>query len=386
MHLPSSYRYFDYAAGWPVRHEALEAYVSAAREVGNPGSVHRPGQIALAALDNARESLADTLGVNPHDLVFVSSATEANNLAITGTVEAFKKSNPGVMPKVIISALEHDAMRVPAERMRDAGTIELVVIPATSEDGLDLASLEGFLDERTALVSVMQVSNELGTVLPLYMVARKVRAFRGDGVWPRLHSDAAQAIAYVEDRATDLGCDLVTYASHKVGGVAGAAVLVARDREYLEPQVVGGGQERGKRAGTEDVPAIVSFALAAKLARVERNAEFARITNLRELFLRELKKLAPEIEENLAGAGEVSPHIVSVYVPHGHAQETVTRLDLAGFAIAAGPACSARSLEPSRVILNLGYGKDRAERTVRVSFGSGTDEEGVRALAIALAG
>lgn len=387
MHLPSSYRYFDYAAGWPVRPEALEAYVAAAREVGNPGSVHRAGQLALERLDVARDELAGVLGVAAHDLVFTASATEANNLAIAGTVEAFRTLHPGVLPRVVISSLEHDAVRVPVERLASLGLAEASVIPVTHEGGFDFAALEEALDERAALVSVMHVSNELGGVLPLYEIARKVRAARGGGAWPRLHSDAVQALPYVADLAPALGADLATYAAHKVGGVAGAAVLVARGgRELLVPQVRGGGQERGVRSGTEDVPAIVAFARSAAMARAESAAEAGRLRALREVLLSQLAKLAPEVQENLSGLREQSPHIVSLHVPHGHAQETVARMDLSGFAIAAGPACSARSVEASRAVQALGYGRQRAEQTVRVSFGSQTSADDVRALATFLAG
>ena len=370
----------------PVREEALAAYLGQVREVGNPGSVHRAGQLALAALDIARDELAKALRVDAHDLVMTATATEANNLAICGTVAAFRAAHPGVMPRVVISALEHDAVRVPAERLQEEGLAEVVVLPATPEGSVDVAALLALLDERTALVSVMHVSNELGSELPLYMIAREVRAFRGDCAWPRLHSDAAQALAYADDLAPTLGADLATYAAHKIGGVMGAACLVAKDRSLLHSQVSGGGQERGMRAGTEDVAAVASFARAATLVRHEQPAERERLVRLRALLLEDLARLAPEIVHNVDAAVPASPHILSLHVPHGHAQQTVTRLDLAGFAVAAGPACSTRSLEASRAVLAMGYPKKRAEETVRVSFGPDTDEKAVRALAIALAG
>jgi cysteine desulfurase len=387
MHLPSSYCYFDYAAGWPARPEALEAYAETARDFGNPGSVHRAGQAALARLDAARDKLAADLGVGPHDLIFTASATEANNLAVRGTVEAFRREHPDLLPKVLISAVEHDAVRVPAEQLAKDGLAELATIPVTAEAGFDLETLASSLDERVALVSIMQVSNELGCALPIYEAGRAVRSFRGEGTWPRLHVDAVQALAYVGDLAMEVGADLATYAGHKVGGVAGIGVLAVRGgRELLSPQLLGGGQERGLRAGTEDVPAAVAFAEAVSRARRAQPAEQERIRHLREVLLKELSERAPEVKENVVATRETAPHIVSLHVPHGHAQETLARLDLAGFAVAAGPACSARSLEPSRVVQAVGYDRKRAEQTVRVSFGPGTTIEDVRALAAALAG
>lgn len=381
MRLPSSYRYFDHAAGWPVRAEALAAYVTAARAYGNPGSVHRAGQRALAALDAARAELAAAFGCEPREVVLTATATEADNLAVAGTVAAFRRLHPNVLPRVAISALEHDAVRAPAEALAAEGRIELVTIPVDAGKGLDLKAVEAVLDSRTALVSVMHVSNDLGTLLPVARVGRLVRDFREDGVWPRFHVDAAQALAYVEERAAD-HADLVTCSGYKIGGVAGAAALVARGVDLLDAQVLGGGQERGRRSGTEDVPAAVSFATAATLARASVREEARRISSLRTLFLRELAARAPRVEENAMDL-EAAPHVASLWVPGAHAQETLARLDLLGFAIGAGPACSARSLEPSRALLALGYPAERARESVRVSFGPDSDEEGARALAAA---
>lgn len=379
MRLPSNYHYFDYAAGWPVREEALAAYVSAAREYGNPGSVHQAGQRALASLDAARDSLAQSFGCAPKDVVLTASATEANNLAVLGTIKAFKRLHPGVLPRVVISAIEHDSVREPAERMAAGNAIELVVLPVDKEKGVDLGALEVALDSRTTLVSVMHVNNETGTVLPIARISRLIADYRDGGEWPRLHVDAAQALAYVEELAT-AHADLVTYSGYKVGSVAGVAALVVKNRDLLDATIVGGGQEKGMRAGTEDVAAAVSFAKAVSLARASVGAEVKRMGALNNLFVKELAQAAPRVEEN-AAALEGAPHIVSLWIPDVHAQETVTRLDLADFGIGAGPACSARSLEPSKVLQSLGYDKQRAIETVRVSFGPGSTEESVKTLA-----
>lgn len=378
MRLPSSYRYFDHAAGWPVREEALTAFVAAARAYGNPGSVHRAGQRALALLDAARADLAKALACDAGEIVLAGTATEANNLAIQGTVAAFRKAYPDVTPRVIISALEHDSVRVPCERLAGSGEIELAVMPVDREKGMDLKELEASVTQETALLSVMQVSNETGTLLPVSRIARMLASHRDGHAWPKLHVDASQALAYVPELATSYA-DLVTYSGYKVGGVAGSACLVVKDRKAMEPVIAGGGQEKGLRSGTEDVAAAASFAKAATLAREACESEAKRIEKLRKLFLKELAEKAPRIEENVPEL-EHAPHVVSLWVPGTHAQETLARLDLAGFAIGAGSACSARSLEPSRALLALGYGKERAEESVRVSFGPDTDEGGIREL------
>ena len=383
MRLPSNYHYFDYAAGWPVREESLAAYVSAAREYGNPGSVHQAGQRALASLDAARDSLAQSFGCTSKDVVLTATATEANNLAVLGTIKAFKRTHPGVLPRVVISTLEHDSVREPAERMAAGNAIELVVLPVDREKGVDLNALEVVLDSRTALVSVMHVNNEMGTLLPIARISRLINDYRDGGEWPRFHVDAAQALAYVDELATT-HADLVTYSGYKVGSVAGVASLVVKNRDLLDATIVGGGQEKGMRAGTEDVAAAVSFAKAATLVRASVGAEVKRINTLKNLFIKELAQVAPRVEENGA-ALESAPHIVSLWVPETHAQETLARLDLAGFGIGAGPACSTRSLDSSRVIGSL-YNKERATETVRVSFGPGCTEESAMALALELKG
>lgn len=383
MRLPSSYRYFDHAAGWPVREEALTAYVAAARAFGNPGSVHRAGQRALALLDEARAELARAVESAPDEVVFTATATEADNLAVLGTVKAWKRLHPGRKPKVVISALEHDAVRVPAERLAEAGAIELVVLPVDAGRGLDLKELEAHLGDATALVSVMQVSNETGTLLPVARIARLIADYRDGGHWPRFHVDAAQALAYVPELAT-AHADLITYSGYKVGGTAGSACLVVKDADLLDATVVGGGQERGLRAGTEDVAAAAAFARAATLAREACVAEASRMARLRTLLIKELAVAVPHAEENAPDLA-AAPHIASVWIPGAHAQQTLAKLDLAGFAVGAGPACSARSLEPSRALQALGYPRARAEESVRISCGPDTDEDGVRALARALA-
>lgn len=379
MRLPSNYRYFDHAAGSPVREEALTAFVTAARAYGNPGSVHLAGQRALGILDASRAELATALGCTADEIVFTGSATEANNLAVLGTMKAYKRTHAGAKPRVIISSLEHDSVRVPAERLAEAGAIELVTINVDAEKGLDIKELEALINDQTALVSVMQVSNETGTLLPIAKIARMIASHRDDHMWPRFHVDAAQALAYVPELATE-HADLVTYSGYKVGGVAGAACLVVKNRGILDATIVGGGQEKGMRSGTEDVAAIASLARAATLARNTCAEEAKRIERLRTAFLRELAATSPRIVENVAEL-EHAPHIVSLWIPGMHAQQTVTGLDMKGFAIGAGSACSARSLEPSKALLAFGYGKTRAEESARVSFGADTDEKGIMELA-----
>lgn len=384
MRLPSSYRYFDHAAGWPVREEALTAYVAAARACGNPGSVHRAGQRSLGLLDAARADLAASFGCEADQVTLVSSATEANNLSIEGTVRAWRSQHAGIVPRVIVSSLEHDSVRVPAARMADAGEIELVTIGVDQLKGLDIKELESLLTQRTALVSIMHVSNETGVTLPIARTGRMIAQHRDGAPWPRFHVDAAQAPAFVEELATE-HADLVTYSGYKLGAVAGCAALVIKDASLIRGMIVGGGQERGLRSGTEDVAAASSFARAASRARSEVARQAARLEGLRTLFVAELARVAPGIEENVPELAR-APHIVSLWVPGVHAQQTLARLDLAGFAIGAGSACSARSLEPSKALLALGYGKERAQESVRVSLGSEHDDADVIALAEAFRG
>lgn len=440
-------RYLDYAAATPVDRRvfrAMRPYFGVT--FGNPGSLHRAGSHALEALDRARETLAKAAGADFREVIFTASATEANNLALRGVVRAARhisretdrlfapaaksgldsrrvhssggraerasetfRSKQAVpphevnilKPKIIISAVEHDSVLETARDMERAGEIELVVIPVDKRGVVDVTKLEQELDERTALVSVMYVNNEIGTVQPIAEISKMVRKFRDkkssgrseQGNWasdhyPLLHSDCAQAFLYYPCRMAELGVDLMTLSSQKIYGPKGAGALVG-SLSALSPVLTGGGQEFGFRAGTENVPAVVGFAAAAAFAEKERVGNVRNASRARDAFVKKLKSEVPGVEENGKGglpAGRQAPHIANLIFPEGvSSEDLIVLFDREGIAASPGAACSARALTLSHVLRAIGVPDERIARSIRFSFGRGVTPAAARTVARAVA-
>lgn len=403
-------RYLDYAAATPVDQRVLRAmrpYFS--KDFGNPGSLHRAGAEALKALDNARETLARVTGAEFRDVVFTASATEANNLALRGIVRGFRLQALGISksstkkkslaPRIIVSAVEHDSVLETARDMERAGEIELVIIPVDAHGVVDLKKMEAALHERTVLVSVMYVNNEIGTVEPLAEIFNLIKRFREkrNSPYPLFHTDAAQAFLYYPCNGKELGADLMTLSSQKIYGPKGVGTLILGSRrqalgvsntknDFLEPNaynlkpiLTGGGQEFGLRAGTENVPAIVGFAAAAALAEKERARNVKHASRVRSLFIQELKRAVPGIETNAEGE---APHIANLAFPEGVSSEDLLVLfDREGIAASPGAACSARALALSHVLRAIKMPNKRITRSIRFSFGRGITEGDARTAA-----
>jgi cysteine desulfurase len=364
--------YLDYAASTPADKEvvkAMEPYFG--EKYGNPGSLHSFGQEALAAIDSARETIARSIGADFHNIVFTSSATEANNLALWGTILSARRSVKG-LSKIIISGIEHDSVLKTAREMEHAGEIELTILPVGRNGTVDTKTLVSALDARTVLVSVIYASNEIGTIEPIRSIAEAISDFRGGKQYPLFHTDAAQAFQFLDCDVNRLGVDLMTVSAHKIYGPKGIGMLYVRKSELLSPIVIGGGQEFGLRSGTENVPAIVGFGKAVELAVAERGKGTERLRGLRNLFWSGIKGMCPGADEN--GGGEKLPNILNVYFPHRAAPDLLVKFDLAGIAVSSGSACSARSSKPSHVLRALGYDDERATESVRFSFGKPTTQ------------
>lgn len=372
--------YLDYAATTPVDpavFNAMKPYFAA--KFGNPGSLHLVGQEAIAALDKSRETIARSIGAGFREVVFTSSATEANNLALRGVWQKGAKYEAGSAPRIIISAIEHESIRETAESLKREGA-EVVYIPVDRNGVIDLEKLEASLNKQTVLVSVMYANNEIGSVQPIAEIGKMIRRFReardarGKNKFPLFHTDAAQAFQFLDCNVETLGVDLMTISSHKIYGPKGAGLIYVRNNSTnassdLTPQLSGGGQEHGLRSGTENVPAIVGFAKSVELADAARKKEVRRIAALRSDLWRGIKKAHPKAEMN----GVVGlPNILNVYFPGHAAQDMLTMLDLNGLAVSSGSACRSRAMESSYVIEALGYSKDRARSSIRFSLGRPT--------------
>jgi cysteine desulfurase len=388
--------YLDYAASTPVRGEVLKAMLPYFSEkYGNPGSLHSFGQEAMGAVDGAREALARSLGAEFREIVFTGSATEANNLVLRGAVGA-ARLDKFLKPKVIVSAIEHESVLDTAHELERDG-VEVVVLPVDRKGIVDLKKLEEELDERTILVSVMYVNNEIGTIEPIKKISDIVKGFRErkaspnalakaktwasprrqpeqeySANYPLLHTDAAQAFMYLDCDVGKLGVDLMTLSGQKVYGPKGIGALYVnskleiRNFKFLSPQVTGGGQEFNLRSGTENVSSIAGFGCAAELAAVSRRRNAKYVEGAKDYFWKKLKAVYKRAEIN----GSVgAPHIVNVYFPSEYTGDFLVRLDQVGIAASAGSACSARSFTPSHVLGALGFPEERVRGSVRFSFG-----------------
>lgn len=359
--------YLDHNSTTPIRPEVRAALIATLDELGgNPSSVHTSGRRARHLLDEARERAAAALGVHEDELVFTSGGTEANNLAVLGALNA---AGPGA--KLVTTAIEHSSVLEPAQALASAGRpVDFVGVDRRGL--LDPAEVaERATDAR--LVSVIAANNEIGTLAPLAQLART----HGRG-W-LLHTDAVQALGRIELRLAEWGIDLASFSMHKLGGPVGVGVLFRRKGVELAPLVRGGGQENGVRPGTENVAGIVASALAIELAVREREALATRLEALSHGLWRELHAALPKLQLVGPALGEAGrlPGTLNVLAPHVDGKVLVTRLDLAGLEVSAGSACASGSLEPSHVLLALGFARDEARAALRLSFGRSNTLEDV---------
>jgi cysteine desulfurase len=354
--------YLDHAASTPMRPEAVAAMLPYLSEVSaNPSGTHAASRAAKAALEGAREQVAAVLGAQPAEVVFTASGSEADNLAVKGAAWARRTSGPD---GVVTSGIEHKAVLAAVHRLAAEGFREAVV-GATPGGIVDLDALGAALDERTAVVSVMLVNNEVGTVQPLAEVAALVRERAPLAV---LHTDAVQAPQWVDVGAAAAGADLIAISGHKFGGPKGVGALVVRGGVPLVPLVEGGGHEWGVRAGTQNVAGIVALAAALGATHVQRAEECARIGALRDRLEAALRAAIPSLVVNGDPAHRVAGAL-HVTIPGVEAEALLVALDVAGVYAASGSACSSGAIDPSHVLLAMGMPRERALSSVRFSLG-----------------
>jgi cysteine desulfurase len=367
--------YADHAATTPVRDEVLAAMLPHFTSGGfNASSLHAEGRAARAALDAARRSVAQSLGARPRDIVFTGGGSESDNLALIGAARA--SAGPR---RIVTSAIEHAAIRSAAEMLRGEG-FESVVLGVDAQGRVDPRDFAAAVEAGAAVASIMLANNEIGTLQP---IAELTALARARGV--TFHTDAVQAPGRVPIDVASLGVDLLTISAHKFYGPKGVGALYVRPGTALSPVVVGGGQEAGLRAGTENVAGIVGLARALELAVLERPLEAERLRRLRDTFEAGAIARISGCEAHGARA-ERLPNVSSLAFPGVDAAALLVRLDLEGFAVSTGSACAAGSTEPSHVIAALGKAPWAARGTVRFSFGKLTSEQDVERLAKMLPG
>jgi cysteine desulfurase len=360
--------YLDHASTAPLRPEARVALVEALSLVGDPGRVHEEGRIVRAVVESAREQVAALLGVRPRQVVFTSGGTEAVNAAVTGAASAA----PG--RPMVLAAVEHSAVRDASAR-----AAPVLTVPVDHAGRIDPAAVAEVLgapgDGRPALVHCQWANHETGTLQPVRDVVALCRAA---GV--PVHVDACAAVGQLPVDLSELGADLVSVSAHKFGGPAGTGALVVAPGRRFAPLLLGGAQERARRAGFEDTPAIAGFgAAAAALAEGDRLGDEAATARRRidRLLSAALGVAGVEVLGDDHAEGRL-PHLVCLGIAGVEAEPVVIGLDRAGIAVHSGSACSSEALEPSPVLAAMGVD---AERSLRISVGWSTTEEDVDAFA-----
>lgn len=368
--MPATPTYLDHAATTPVRPEVLDAmlpYLGHDR-FGNPSSAHQVGRSARAGLELARQQVADALGVDQGDVLFTSGGTEANNLAILGAGLAARRA--GRTGLAAVATTEHKSTLAAAHALTSLGGAEHL-IPVTLSGLIERDALDAALALRPAIVSVMWVNNETGVIQPIAQIAG---ACAEAGV--AFHSDLVQGFGKLPLTLGDGAVTFATISGHKVGAPKGIGALIARDRARLVPLIHGGGQQGGLRPGTENIAAAVGLGRAAVLAVREQAAERTRLEQLMSELLLGLRAALPEAV--LAGEGAPhAPHILNLMVPGTDSEALLMHLDLAGIAASGGSACTTGAIEPSHVLLSMGYPRELASGAVRFSLGRETTQADV---------
>lgn len=352
--------YFDHNATTTLDPRALEAMLPFLQQPqGNPTSRHGFGRNARQAVEQAREQVASAVGAHPSQVVFTSGGTEADNLAIQGIATA------QIPAQIAVSAIEHPAVFRPAQALQSRGW-KLATITTDHDGRVDMGSLECILRQKTPLVSVMTANNETGVIQDIAAIAGMVRRHGG-----MLHTDAVQALGKMTLDFRASGAHAMSLSAHKIRGPQGAGALVVDKSVDMQPLLYGGGQEKGRRSGTENIAAIVGFGVACELAHGHLATQTATLTALRERLETGLRNLGATI----FGDGSVRVPNTSFFAfSHIEGETLVMTMDRKGFAIASGSACSSDSTDPSHVLLAMGVEPEFARGAVRVSLGAGNSE------------
>jgi cysteine desulfurase len=390
--------YLDHAATTPLDERVLEAMLPYLRDHwGNPSSLYGEAQEARRGLEGARRSMAEILGCKPQELVVTSGGSESDNLALRGAAYAARRQGRG--EHIITTAIEHHAVLHEAERLQEEG-FRVTYIGVDGEGFIDLQDLEDAITDDTALVSIMYVNNEVGTIEPIADAARVVKAKNPRAVF---HTDAVQAAGMLHLNVDRLGVDMLSLGAHKFYGPKGVGALYVRQRTPIQWQQLGGGQEKNRRAGTENVAAIVGMAKALDLANADLDARNAHAAELRDRLLQGIPERIPHVhitgpqvsnvaletatlparlEASPSGRAEPveaaeqprldsrrAPNNFSACFEYLEGEAILIALDLAGVAASSGSACTSGSLEPSHVLTALGVPEDLARGSLRLTVG-----------------
>lgn len=361
--------YLDHSATTPVRPEVAELMMTyLTTHYGNPSSIHSFGREAKKALETAREQVASLIGAdNPSEIIFTSGGTEADNLAILGVAYAYAKKGK----HLITSTIEHHAVLDTFKYLEKQG-FKVTYVPVDSEGLVNPQDVEEAITDETTLISIMHVNNEVGTIQPIEEIGKIARS-RGI----IFHSDGVQSAGKIPVDVNKLNVDLFTVSSHKIYGPKGVGCLYVRKGVRIEPQLHGGGQERKRRPGTENLPGIVGFGKAAELIAQELEQEMVRQTELRDMLIDGILEKIPHVKINGHREKRI-PGNVNVSIQYVEGESLLLSLDMKGICASSGSACTSGSLDPSHVLLAMGIPHEIAHSSLRMTLGRDNTKEDIQ--------
>lgn len=375
--------YLDHAAATPMDARVFEAMAPfLTSEYANPSSLYMAARSTRNAVDTARATIARILGAKPTEIVFTSGGTESNNLAIQGVLRA----HPGA--HWVATAIEHDAVLAQSKALTKEGH-SATVAPVRETGMVNVDQIQAAIQDNTVLISVMMANNEIGTIQPISDIAKliaKVRASRqqaGNNLPLYLHTDAVQAANFLDLHIARLGVDLMSLSGSKIYGPKATGLLYVRHTVEMDPLQFGGGQERGRRSGTENVAGVVGLAEAFDITRSLRESEAARLRPLRDSLLGQLRRSLPALILN-GDPKRRLPNNLNITIPNTNGETLVLYLDNAGIMASTGSACSTGNLDPSHVLLAIGRTKNEAESSLRLTLGRNTTQESIDYVAATL--
>lgn len=360
--------YLDHSATTPVDPEVAQLMMTYYTEkYGNPSSVHSFGQEAKEGLEKAREQVAALIGAQPSEITFTSGGTEADNMAIFGTADAQRKKGK----HIITSAVEHHAVLETCEYLEKNG-FDLTIIPVDEEGFVNPQDVEKAIRPDTILITIMHANNEVGTIQPIAEIGKIAKE---KGV--TFHVDAVQSLSKVPIDVKAMNIDLLTISSHKIYGPKGVGALYIRKGVRLSPRIYGGGQEKKRRSGTENLPGIVGFGKACELAGERMNAEIERLKVLRDKLMDGIVERIDYVKVNGPRGDKRLANNVNVSIQYVEGESLLLSLDMMGIAASSGSACTSGSLDPSHVLLAMGLKHEIAHGSLRFSLGKQNTEEDI---------
>ncbi|MEH7074156.1 cysteine desulfurase family protein [Neobacillus drentensis] len=360
--------YLDHAATSPMHPQVIEKMLEVMQSTfGNPSSIHSFGREARHLIDQARAGLADSIGAKENEIIFTSGGTEADNMALFGVAESYQHKGK----HIITTKVEHHAVLHACQKLEKMG-FEVTYLPVDESGQISLDDLRTALRDDTILVSIMYGNNEVGTLQPITEIGQLLKDHKA-----MFHTDAVQAYGVEQIEVNQSFIDLLSVSAHKINGPKGTGFLYARSNVKLSPRSFGGEQERKRRAGTENIAAIVGFHEASSISNRNRIAKREQFLELKRTLIEKLRKL--NVEFNINGILENSlPHVLNLSFPGTSVEAMLVNLDLAGIAVSSGSACTAGSIEPSHVLVAMfGKNSERLTNSIRFSFGFNTTVEEV---------